>query len=66
MPHKDAQELLNTKLGLILGAATAGLTLADIDLIMAIILKGVSIISFTIVIVLNFGKLINKVKEWFK
>ena len=66
MPHKEAQELLSTKLGLILGASTASLTLADIDLIMAILLKGVSIISFTIVIILNFDKLVNKIKEWFK
>jgi len=51
---------------MILGVSTATVTLADMDLILAIILKLVSIISFVIVIVLNFGKLISKVKEYFK
>ena len=49
---------------MILGVSTATVTLADMDLILAVVLKLVSIISFLIVIVLNFGKLFNKLKEW--
>ena len=65
MQHNNAQ-MICTKIGMILGVSTATVTLADMDLILAIILKLVSIISFVIVIVLNFGKLINKVKDYFK
>lgn len=57
-------DIATTKMGIILGSITASLTLADMDLILAIVLKAVSIISFTIVIALNAGKLYNKVKEW--
>lgn len=57
-------DIATTKVGIILGSITASLTLADMDLILAIVLKAVSIISFTIVIALNAGKLYNKVKEW--
>ena len=35
-------------------------------LVLAIILKIVSIISFTVVIALNVDKLSNKLKTWFK
>lgn len=59
-------EEVTSKLGLILGTITAGLTLADWDLILAIILKIVSIISFTVVIALNVDKLSGKLKNWFK
>lgn len=65
MPHSNAQ-LICTKLGMILGIGTATITLADMDLILAVILKLVSIISFAIVIALNAGKLVNKFKEWLK
>jgi hypothetical protein len=57
-------DIATTKVGIILGSITASLTLADMDLILAIVLKAVSIISFTIVIALSAGKLYNKVKEW--
>lgn len=59
-------EEVTSKLGLILGTITAGLTLADWDLILAIILKIVSIVSFTVVIALNVDKLSGKLKNWFK
>lgn len=59
------QDELVTKLGMILATVTAGLTLADWDLIMGIILKGVSIISFTVVIAINVEKLSNTIKKWF-
>ena len=65
MQHENTQ-MICTKIGMILGVSTATVTLADMDLILAIILKLVSIISFVIVIVLNFGKLISKLKEYFK
>ena len=64
MPHTQDYTILPTKLGIILGSATLGLTLADIDLILAIILKGVSIISFIIVIVINLPKFWEKIKLW--
>jgi len=66
MPHTHDYTEPVTKLGIILGSTTLGLTLADIDLIMAIVLKGVSIISFVIVIVINLPKFIDKVKGFFK
>lgn len=59
-------EDITSKFGLILGTITAGLTLADWDLILAIILKIVSIVSFTVVIALNVDKLSGKLKNWFK
>ena len=66
MPHTQDYTVLPTKLGIILGSATLGLTLADIDLLLAIILKGVSIISFVIVIVINFPKFWGIAKNYFK
>ena len=66
MPHTQDYTVLPTKLGIILGSATLGLTLTDLDLIMAIVLKGVSIISFIIVIVINLPKFWNAVKTYFK
>lgn len=60
------QEIITTKIALMLGTITAGMTLADFDLILAIILKGVSILSFIVVLALNVDKLINKIKDWTK
>ena len=62
----DNHDLLSTKIGLILGTITAGLTLADFDLILGIVLKGVSILSFLVVIALNIDKLFEKIKKWIK
>lgn len=59
-------EQITSKCGLILGTITASLTLADWDLILAIILKIVSIVSFTIVIALNVDKLSEKIQKWLK
>ncbi len=64
--NHESQQMIITKIGMLLGVSTATITLAEMDLILAIILKSVSIISFTIVIFLNFGKLVNKVREIFK
>ena len=61
-----SQEEITSKCGLVLGTITASLTLAEWDLVLAIILKIVSIISFTVVIALNVDKLSNKLKTWFK
>lgn len=57
---------ITTKYGLVLGTITASLTLADWDLILAIVLKLVSILSFGIVIALNVDKLVKKINEWTK
>jgi hypothetical protein len=66
MPHTQDYTSLPTKLGIMLGSATLGLTLTDVDLILAIILKSVSIISFIIVIVINLPKFIDKLKTFFR
>jgi len=58
-------EILTTKVSLILGMITGGLTLAEIDLILALVLKLVSIISFIIVIALNIDKLFVMIKNKF-
>ena len=65
MQHLSTEEI-TSKCGLVLGTITASLTLAEWDLVLAIILKIVSIISFTVVIALNVDKLSNKLKTWFK
>lgn len=64
MPHN--QEIITTKISLLLGTITAGLGLADLDLLLSVALKAVSIISFVIVIALNVDKLIKKIKDWTK
>lgn len=58
-------DLILTKLGLIIGSVTATMTLASVDLILAICLKSISIISFTIVIALNLEKFVELLKKWF-
>jgi hypothetical protein len=65
MQHLSSEEI-TSKCGLVLGTITASLTLAEWDLVLAIILKIVSIISFTVVIALNVDKLSSKLKTWFK
>jgi len=60
------QEEILSKCSLVLASITAGLTLADWDLILGMVLKGVSIISFAIVIAINVDKLSDKIKKWFK
>jgi hypothetical protein len=64
--HHLSTEEITSKCGLVLGTITASLTLAEWDLVLAIILKIVSIISFTVVIALNVDKLSSKLKTWFK
>lgn len=59
-----SNEDLISKCGLILGSITATMTLAEWDLILSVVLKLVSIISFTLVIALNVDKLANKIKKW--
>ena len=66
MPHTHDYTIMPTKLGIILGSTTFGLTLTEMDLVFAIVLKGVSIISFLIVIVINAPKFIERVKSFFK
>lgn len=62
---QEGTQLLLTKLFLTLGAITGTTThvLQEIDLIVDIGLKVVSIISFTIVIVINWPKFIERLKE---
>ena len=59
MTRQEGFNILSTKLFLLIGSA-AGLTQQfwkDADLVLGVILKFVSIISFVIVIVLNIPKL---------
>jgi len=48
------------------GIGGAGELLGQWDQILGIILKGISIISFAIVIIINWPNLIITVKSWFK
>jgi len=64
MKHYD---ILLTKIFLLVGAATGTLdALKEADLIMGMVLKGVSIISFLVVIGLNLPKLIRMIKIYLK
>lgn len=56
-------ESLITKSGLLLGSITATMTLASLDLILAIALKSISIVSFLIVIGINLEQFIEKIKK---
>lgn len=62
----EQQDILFTKVFLGIAATSGALTLTDIDMILGIILKAVSIISFSIIIIINFSKLIYKIKQWLK
>ena len=72
--HQTEHPILNLVLGIIAtisGAAgmnLEALTMADLqyyDIVLALILKGVSIVSFLVLIILNIGKLSAKIKTWF-
>lgn len=65
MPNEHVDSI-TTKISLVIGSITATMTLAQMDLVLAIVLKSISIISFTIVIALNIDKLIEKIKQWIK
>jgi hypothetical protein len=56
-------EALITKSGLLLGSITATMTLASFDLILAIALKSISIVSFLIVIGINLEQFVEKIKK---
>lgn len=60
----NEQEILFTKIFLLIAGTSGALTLTDIDMILGIVLKAISIISFSIIIIINFGKLVSKIKEW--
>jgi hypothetical protein len=61
------QEVLMTKILFVFGAISGGfgMTLSDMDLLLGVALKFVSIVSFFIVILINFDKLIDTFKKWF-
>jgi len=65
---KNELSIMLTKLLLTIGLVTGatGELLDQIDLIMGIVLKGLSIISFIIVISINWNKFIRTVKTWLK
>ena len=74
LTHHTNHPVLNIVLSVIatvsgvVGMKMEAITMADLefyDLILAMVLKGVSTLSFIILIALNFGKLISKMKEWF-
>jgi hypothetical protein len=43
-----------------------GLTLADVDLIMAIGLKAISMVSVVFIILVNWDKAVTRIKKFFK
>ena len=72
--HHTNHPVLNIVLGLIAtisgvaGMNMEAITMEDLqfyDMVLAMVLKAVSIVSFLVLIALNLGKLTQKVKEWF-
>lgn len=70
--HKTGHAILDVLL-LTLGTATGVVgevitveTLEYYDTILSLVLKGVSILSFLVVLILNANKLVKMVKRWFK
>ena len=59
-------EMITTKISLTLGVLIGFISLSDVDLVLAIVLKFVSIFSFMLVAILNIGKVEDKIKKWFK
>lgn len=64
----EAKEALINKILLGIASTTGlfGMKLVDLDLILGIILKVISIISFALLIILNLDNLIKRIKEWIK
>ena len=59
-------EMITTKMSMTLGVILGFISLTDIDLIFAIVLKVISIFSFMLVCILNIDKAEEKVVKWFK
>lgn len=64
MPNN--QEILITKLGLIMGSIFSAANMATYDIWSSRILTFVSVVSFVIVIVINFPKFLKIVKKFLK
>lgn len=64
----DKFENFLTKIFLAVGAPSGylGITLSDWDLIWAIVLKMVSVLSFSIIIVINLEKFCEKISKYFQ
>ena len=59
-------EMITTKLAMITGLLLGFISLSNIDLMLAIILKIISIFSFCLVIILNIDKAETQIKKWFR
>ena len=59
-------EVITTKMSMTLGVILGFISLTDIDLIFAIVLKVISIFSFMLVCILNIDKAEEKVVKWLK
>lgn len=59
-------EMITTKISLTLGLILGFISLSNVDLILAIVLKVISIFSFMLVMILNIDKAESTIKKWFK
>ena len=62
----EHMEIITTKMSLTLGLILGFISLSDVDLVLAIVLKVVSIFSFMLVAILNIDKVEVMMKKWFK
>lgn len=62
----EHMEIITTKISLTIGLILGFISLSDVDLILAIVLKVVSIFSFMLVMILNVDKVETTIKKWFK
>lgn len=56
--HKGAVTILA-------GAVTGGISLTEIDLWLAVILKVTSLITFLCFLIMNGERIVSKIKQWF-
>jgi hypothetical protein len=67
MSHEKFDQLLTSILTVVgVSTGTAGLWLAQVDLIMAVCLKFISILATLLVIAVNWEKGSKQFKDWFK
>lgn len=65
--HRQTDELLTTIYGIVaLITGATGIMLSDIDLILAVVLKCVSIIVSVLLVAVNWEKGVKQIKKWIK
>lgn len=63
---KDEATILTTKVFAIIAASTGVLTLTDVDIILGIVLKAISILSCSGLLIVNGEQIFNNIKKWIK